>query len=63
MLIMMYIKVHKTSFNGQGLTRKDYCFHGLLKDWTAEITVMVKKDISKRFGLNCAYMSPRRGLG
>jgi hypothetical protein len=39
MLIMMYTKVHKTSFNGQGLTRKDDCFHGLLKDWTAAITV------------------------
>ena len=34
----MYTKVHKTSFNGQGLTRKDDCFHGLLKDWTAAIT-------------------------
>ncbi len=39
MLIMMYTKVHKTSFNGQGLTRKDDCFHGLLKDWTAAITL------------------------
>ncbi len=36
---MMYTKVHKTSFNGQGLTRKDDCFHGLLKDWTAAITI------------------------
>jgi hypothetical protein len=35
---MMYTKVHKTSFSGQGLTRKDDCFHGLLKDWTAAIT-------------------------
>jgi len=34
----MYTKVHKTSFNGQGLTRKDDCFHGFLKDWTAAIT-------------------------
>jgi hypothetical protein len=35
---MMYTKVHKTSYNGQGLTGKDDCFHGLLKDWTAAIT-------------------------
>jgi hypothetical protein len=34
----MYTKVHKTSYNGQGLTGKDDCFHGLLKDWTAAIT-------------------------
>ncbi len=39
----MYTKVHKTSFNGQGLTRKDDCFLGLLKDWTAAITVYCKK--------------------
>ncbi len=30
MFVMMYTKVHKTSFYGQGLTRKDDCFHGLL---------------------------------
>ncbi len=36
---MKYTKINKTSFNGQGLTRKDDCFHGLLKDWTAEITL------------------------
>ena len=35
----MYTKVHKTSFSGQGLTRKDDCFHGFLKDWTAAITI------------------------
>ena len=38
----MYTKVHKTSFNGQGLTRKDDCFHGLLKDWMAVITLCNK---------------------
>jgi hypothetical protein len=31
----MYTKVHKTSFYDQGLTRKNDCFHGLLKNWTA----------------------------
>jgi hypothetical protein len=39
----MYTKEHKTSFNGQGLARKDDCFHGLLKDWTAAITHCVNK--------------------
>ena len=34
----MYTKYTKQVFNGQGLTRKDDCFHGLLKDWTAAIT-------------------------
>jgi hypothetical protein len=39
----MYTKVHKTSFYDQGLTRKDNCFHGLLKDWTAAITGVIKE--------------------
>ena len=34
----MYTKYTKQVLNGQGLTRKDDCFHGLLKDWTAAIT-------------------------
>jgi hypothetical protein len=42
MLIMMYTKVHKSSFYGQGLTRKDNCFHGILKNWTAVITIIIK---------------------
>ncbi len=37
----MYTKVHKTSLYGQGLTRKEDCFHGLLKDWTAAITASI----------------------
>jgi hypothetical protein len=43
----MYTKVHKTSFNGQGLTRKDDCFHGLLKDWTAAITIQSLTNITQ----------------
>jgi hypothetical protein len=46
MLIMMYIKVHKTRFNGQGLTRKDDCFHGLLKDWTADNTPQIYNSLA-----------------
>ena len=37
----MYTKYTKQVFNGQGLTRKDDCFHGLLKDWTAAITGLI----------------------
>jgi hypothetical protein len=48
---MMYTKVHKTSFNGQGLTKKDDCFHGLLKDWTAAIT--------KFYAIKCRYITFR----
>ncbi len=66
----MYTKVHKTSFNGQGLTRKDNCFHGLLKDWTAAMTcfyikllIKLTSDHTKRFSLcitsvnNCKNVS------
>ena len=42
----MYTKYTKQVFNGQGLTRKDDCFHGLLKDWTADNTPQIYNSLA-----------------